>query len=48
MTVAERKAICEMLVRMERQKDFSEKIGLANTSIFYQEKDIDKTKVKVK
>lgn len=34
MTVAERKAICEMLVRMERQKEFSKKIGLVDTSAF--------------
>lgn len=34
MTVAERKAICEMLVRMERQKEFTKKIGLVNTSAF--------------
>ena len=33
MTVAERKAICEMLVRMERQKEFSKKLGLVNTSV---------------
>ena len=47
MTVAERKAICEMLVRMERQKEFSEKIGLVNTSSFRKEKDTKKTNEKV-
>ena len=47
MTVAERKAICEMLVRMKRQKEFSKKIGLVDTSSFREEKDTKKTNVKV-
>ena len=33
MTLAERKAICSLLVKMDKQKDFSKKIGLINTSI---------------
>ena len=33
MTLAERKAICSLLVKMDKQKDFSKKIGLNNTSI---------------
>lgn len=32
MTIAERKAICSLLVKMENQKEFSKKIGLVNTS----------------
>lgn len=33
MTVTERKEICEMLVRMERQKEFSKKLELFDTSV---------------
>ena len=36
-----------MLVRMKRQKEFSKKIGLVDTSSFREEKDTKKTNVKV-
>ena len=34
MTVAERKEICRMLFRMERQKQFRKKLEVVNTSSF--------------
>lgn len=46
MTVAERKEICRMLIRMERQKEFSKKLELVNTSSFRE--DIKKISTKEK
>lgn len=39
MTIAERKAICSILVKMEKQKEFSKKIGLVNTSEMKEKKN---------
>ncbi len=43
MTVAERRAICSLLVKMEAQKEFSKKVGLVNTSVLKKESKRKKT-----
>ena len=43
MTIAERKAICSLLVKMEKQKEFSKKIGLSDTSVLKKNRNTQNT-----